>query len=31
LKIIPLKRLFDLDTNSSAENPEGAAGEPAEE
>jgi hypothetical protein len=32
LKIIPLKRLFDLDTSSSAENPEGGAGgEPAEE
>lgn len=32
LKIIPLKRLFDLDTSSSSENPEGAAGgEPAEE
>jgi hypothetical protein len=32
LKIIPLKRLFDLDTSSSADNPEGGAGaEPAEE
>lgn len=32
LKIIPLKRLFDLDTSSTADNPEGAAGaEPAEE
>lgn len=33
LKIIPLKRLFDLDTSSAAENPEGApgGGEPAED
>jgi hypothetical protein len=33
LKIIPLKRLFDLDTSSSAENPEGAPGgaEPADD
>jgi hypothetical protein len=33
LKIIPLKRLFDLDTSNAAENPEGApgGGEPAED
>jgi hypothetical protein len=32
LKIIPLKRLFDLDTSTTSENPEGGAGaEPAEE
>lgn len=33
LKIIPLKRLFDLDTSSTAENPEGGAGgaEPADD
>jgi hypothetical protein len=33
LKIIPLKRLFDLDTSSAAESPDGApgGGEPAED
>ena len=31
LKIIPLKRLFDLDTSSASENPEAAGGEPAED
>jgi len=31
LKIIPLKRLFDLDTSTASENPEAGGGEPAED